>query len=302
MPTGVTPVRGRFATGFTRAPGPGRGCGRTRVAGRNHLTVRQPDGTLACLPEWMTSPHAAAFEVRDFPVPPARALVDAARCRRCVLPLADGTDEGAKVRIPTHLTAIPATRDRVRSGRGSASREGLRWRSPSSRRRGKRARHPPREETALRREAAVKRHRNLRQAPESAGGKARRTGRRARPAPVLVAGEAAHAVQAVPDAPTVARRVARFPGSGALRVGRGRAPGHPGAAPADPGVGAPVRCAAPGVAREGRHGRPARRRGGRRRRGRRRSMRPGPRRRFHGGARRRSRSPRGLRGCSPGCP
>ena len=36
--------------------------------------VRQPDGTLACLPEWMTSPHAASFEVRDVPVLPTRAL------------------------------------------------------------------------------------------------------------------------------------------------------------------------------------------------------------------------------------
>ena len=36
--------------------------------------IRQPDGTLACLPEWMISPRAATFEVRDVPVLPIRAL------------------------------------------------------------------------------------------------------------------------------------------------------------------------------------------------------------------------------------
>ena len=30
----------------------------------NSLVVREPDGTLACLPEWMVCPEAAAFEVR----------------------------------------------------------------------------------------------------------------------------------------------------------------------------------------------------------------------------------------------
>ena len=39
-----------------------------------HLVVRQPDGTLSCLPEWMTRPEASAFDVRDVPVLPRRAL------------------------------------------------------------------------------------------------------------------------------------------------------------------------------------------------------------------------------------
>ncbi len=63
-----------------------------------------------------------------------------------------------RLRIPMDLTAIPATLDRVRSGRGSASLTAWRWRSsvswrwglasgqpPTSRRQGKRARHPLRE-------------------------------------------------------------------------------------------------------------------------------------------------------------
>ena len=39
-----------------------------------HLVVRQPDGTLTCLPEWMTRPTASAFDVRDVPVLPRQAL------------------------------------------------------------------------------------------------------------------------------------------------------------------------------------------------------------------------------------
>ena len=42
--------------------------------GQKYLVVRQPDGTLACLPEWMTSPHAASFEVCEVPILPASAL------------------------------------------------------------------------------------------------------------------------------------------------------------------------------------------------------------------------------------
>ena len=35
-----------------------------RLPGERYLMVRQPDGALACLPEWMTDPYAAGFEVR----------------------------------------------------------------------------------------------------------------------------------------------------------------------------------------------------------------------------------------------
>ena len=41
---------------------------------RKYLVVRQPDGTLAYLPEWMTSPRAASFEVREVPALPREAL------------------------------------------------------------------------------------------------------------------------------------------------------------------------------------------------------------------------------------
>ena len=40
----------------------------------NYLVVRQPDGTRACLPEWMTRPEASGFEVRDVPALPREAL------------------------------------------------------------------------------------------------------------------------------------------------------------------------------------------------------------------------------------
>ena len=41
---------------------------------RKYLVVRQPDGTLAYLPEWMTSPRAASFDVCEVPALAREAL------------------------------------------------------------------------------------------------------------------------------------------------------------------------------------------------------------------------------------
>ena len=41
---------------------------------RKYLVVRQPDGTLAYLPEWMTSPRAASFDVGEVPALAREAL------------------------------------------------------------------------------------------------------------------------------------------------------------------------------------------------------------------------------------
>ena len=60
----------------------------------NYLVVRQPDGTRACLPEWMTRPEASGFEVREVPALPREALSRLARAHRCILPLGGGTERG----------------------------------------------------------------------------------------------------------------------------------------------------------------------------------------------------------------
>ena len=44
-------------------------------AGEAQVTIRQPDGTLMLLPEWMARPQAAAVEVREIPRLPLESLL-----------------------------------------------------------------------------------------------------------------------------------------------------------------------------------------------------------------------------------
>ena len=59
-------------------------------AGEDHLTIRQPDGTLALIPAWMVLPTAASVAmVREPRLPLERLLSLSAYLRSCLTPKAE---------------------------------------------------------------------------------------------------------------------------------------------------------------------------------------------------------------------
>ena len=64
---------------------------------RKYLVVRQPDRTLAYLPEWMTSPRAASCQVREVPALPREALSELRAVIDAFFLSAKEPDEGGSV-------------------------------------------------------------------------------------------------------------------------------------------------------------------------------------------------------------
>ncbi len=91
--------------------------GRVVFRDRTVLVVRQPDGTLAHLPEWMIRPEAARFNVRDGPRFPLRTL---ATLRVVVDSILLTLTEAATGGSGDATTTASGTTGSVRTGQSSA--------------------------------------------------------------------------------------------------------------------------------------------------------------------------------------
>ena len=89
--------------------------------GPAYLVVRQPDGTLTCLPEWMTCQEASALHVRAVPRLPRQALA----ALRAVVGafFSSDAERGEGRRSDAMATKIEAS-GAVRTGHGGTATNG----------------------------------------------------------------------------------------------------------------------------------------------------------------------------------
>ena len=97
---------------------------------QKYLVVRQPDGTLAYLPEWMTSLRAASFEVRDVPALPREALSELRTVIDAFFLSAKEPDEGGSIDATAKKDD---TRRAFRTGERQPGSSGNIWSSSSAR-------------------------------------------------------------------------------------------------------------------------------------------------------------------------
>lgn len=98
----------RFTTPFIHvAAAESRLCGVIHSAVVTMLVVEQPDGTMALVPEWMTTPAVAAAEIREVPCLPHAELRTLRQAADAVLSLPP--DRGTEVGMG-HYT-LPAQRE-----------------------------------------------------------------------------------------------------------------------------------------------------------------------------------------------
>lgn len=93
-------------------------------AGEDHLTIRQPDGTLALIPAWMVLPTAAGIAIVSEPrLPLDRLLCLSAYLRSCLTPKAE---ESSRQEEERHAMQGPPTAKLIRD---AAAKIGDRTRS-----------------------------------------------------------------------------------------------------------------------------------------------------------------------------